>query len=565
MKTAKQIGWDFLRKHRNRLGLAFGMGFMARVVAIVIPLVIGRYLALRYGYASLRSKVFEDIPEAWLLEIENFLLLLLALVTLWFVMGFLERFHTRMSGELLAKELREDLFQAQLGTSPEAFAQRSTGKYLLRYSGDLKQIQNLFSLGILAFVRDLLILIPAFVLFAFLLPELVLPVVLALVLVLLPLGFLNRLLYRASTQRRDKRSGLLSFVSDRLYRHGSIQVLNREKPEMGKFVKRSSRLMEAGRHYFKVEALIRTLIPSLLYLVPGMVFLWLEWGGDNISELNPEALSLGALLIMGMVPIIRRFTRVSIHWQLGMLSIRKYLRVLNMPAAEEEGMRDLDWEEGRLTLDGYTAGLGNPISAQLGPVGITWFHGDTGIGKTGLIRSMLGLEAPIQGQICIDGQDLQGCSQRSVRKRIAVVSNAWPLIGKTVFEAISYSRKAEKRPSAQKMLDKLQRGRLNQQLLSLDDVIGEQGNLLSGGQNRMLLWARSLLTRKPILILDEPFLHLDEHGKKIVIERINRLRTKRNIIVFSVAPPGNEVMPDQTISMQAGREHKMEGMIKRLG
>lgn len=565
MKTARQIGWDFFSKHRRRLGIAFATGLLARMVAIAIPLVIGRHLALRYGYASLRSKVFEDIPQAWFLEIEPFLILLMVLATLWFVLGYLERFHTRMSGELLAKELREDLFQAQLATSPEAFAQRSTGKYLLRYSGDLKQIQNLFSLGVLAFVRDLIILIPAFVLFAFLLPELVLPVVLALVLVLLPLGFLNRLLYRASTKRRDRRSGLLSFVSDRLYRHGSIQVLNREKPEMGKFAKRSSRLMEAGKHYFKVEALIRTLIPGLLYLLPGMVFLWLEWGGENIAELNPEALSLGALLILGMVPIIRRFTRVSIHWQLGMLSIRKYLRVLNMPRAEVEGMMDLDWDEGKLTLDACTTGLGHPISARIGPVGLTWFHGGTGIGKTGLIRLFLGLEAPAQGTISIDGQDIQTCSQRSVRKRIAVVSNAWPLVGKTVFEAISYSRKAEKRPSAQKMLDKLQRGRLNQQLLNLDDVIGEQGSLLSGGQNRILLWARALLTRKPILILDEPFLHLDDLGKSVVADRINRLRTKRNIIVFSVNPPGDEVTPDQTISMQAGTEQEPERKIKRIG
>lgn len=567
MKTSPQIWKAFFRKHQKRVGIAFATGLLARVVAIAIPLVIGRHLALRYDYASIRSRVFENIPESWFLESEGFLWMMLVLAAVWFTFGYLERFHTKMLGELLAKELREDLFQAQLETAPAAFAQRSTGKYLLRYSGDLKQIQNLFNLGIMAFLRDLLILVPALILFAFLLPELALPIVLAFVLVLLPLVFLNRFLYHASAKRRDRRSGLLSFVSERLYRHGTIQVLNREKPELGKFLKRSDQLTEAGRSYFRIESFIRTLIPSLIYSLPGMVFLWLEWGGGGVSNLNPEALSLGALLILAMVPIIRRLAGVSIHWELGTLSMRKYLAVLNLPRAEAEDNAELEWEEGLLKLEAYGGSDDVCLTAQLGPVGITWIQGDTGSGKTQLIRSLLGLEPPVQGRITIDGQDVEACSYHSVRKRIGVVSEAWPLLGKTVFEAISYSRRVEKRQTAERMLDKLQTGMLNPYHLRLDDLVGEQGGLLSGGQTRLLLYARALLTRKPILVLDEPFLHLDERGKRVVADRINRLRTKRNIIVLSGFPPGGELVPDQVLFLKPGDGDReaFTSSIKKLG
>lgn len=554
MKSSRQIFTQFFRQHSSRIGMAFGAGLLARLMALALPLVIGRYLALRFGYSSLRARVFGFLPDEWLVDTAVFFWILLSLVSIWFAFRYIERYQTSMIGELLVKQLREDLFQTQLKTAPDAFARRTAGKYLLRYSGDLKQIQNFFNLGIMAFTRDLLILIPAAIIFATLLPELALPSLIAFSLLILPLMFLNRMLYKASVKRRDRRSGLLAFVSERLYRHSVVQTLNREKPEIGKFNKRSERLTEAGRSYFRIEGFIQTMIPALIYLIPGVLFLWMEWNPTGVQNLDPEALSLGALLLLAIAPIFRRMAQVTVRWELGKLSMRKFLVVLNLPLAEEEGKPDLELIEGKLVLQGLsqreeTSEENEDLesSVEIGPSGLTWIQGKTGAGKTQLVSMLLQVRNSGKGQALIDGQDISLCNHRSVRKQIGVVSTAWPLLGRTVFEAISYSRRDEKRKSAGNMLTKVQAGVTHHKRLELDDLIGDQGNKLSGGQATLLLFARAFLTRKHILVLDEPFLHLDEANKDTIVRRLNRLRNKRNIIILSNEAPFPELPPDQVL------------------
>lgn len=548
MIRGRDILLGFLREHRLRVGIAFGAGLLARLAALLLPLVIGRFLALHFGYATFRGSLLQELPESWLGNASSFLVLLLAVSSFWFLCRYLERFQTLLLGELLVKQIREDLFRIQLRTQAEAFAQRNVGKYLLRYSGDLRGVQNLVSLGIMGFLRDMLLLIPAVILFGMILPELALPCTIGFVALLLPLAFLNRVLYRASLRRRDRRSGMLAHVSERLYRHQVIQALNRENPEVSRFEKRSDRLTDAGRQYFRIEALIRTLIPTLVYLLPGLLFWYLE-GSPQLPD--PESLSLGALLLIAMVPVFQRIARVTVHWELGKLSLRKLLAVMNLPTESRDQQPDVEFQHGKLAFENL--GLAridqpNPPGSwnlELGPTGITWIEGPTGAGKTQLIRTLMQHVQPSDGQILLDGQDLAAHNPKSIRRHIAVVSEAWPLMGKNVFEAISYSRKKAKREGAGRMLDKVQAGLPPGIRLELDSPIGDLGSRLSGGQHMLLLFARAFLTRKPILILDEAFVALDEPSTRIIVRRLQKLRLKKNIIILSSRPPLDALKADR--------------------
>ena len=374
----------------------------------------------------------------------------------------------------------------------------------------------------------------------------------AFLLLLLPLLLLNRHLYRASVKRRDRRSALLAFVSERLLRHSAIQVLNRGKVEGKKFRKRSEKLAAAGKGYFKIESLVRTLIPSLVYLVPGFLFLWMDWRG--IGGTDPEALSMAALLLIAVAPLFRRIARVTVHWELGKLSMRKLLVVMNQEAAEEGGKPDLELVEGKvechgLALETETGVLFEGLEMEMEGNGLTWMQGGTGKGKTALVRLFLRTLEGYEGEILVDGQDIRACNLRSVRKRMAVVSDAWPLLGKTVFEAVSYSRKAERRGRVEAMLQKLQSALPEHARVGLDDPIGDMGNRLSGGQATLLQFARAFLTRKPILLLDEPFRHLDQAHIDLLSKMLNRLKSKRNILILSGNPPLQSLKVDQFISL----------------
>lgn len=572
MTTAAQLYRAFARQHAWRIGLVFVAGLAARGLRISIPLLIGRFAAIRFGYAGGRAGSLTSWSGAWSVENERFPILLMGLLAAWFCSRYLERYQTAYLGERLVQSIRERLFLGQLETSPAAFSQRTVGKYLLRYSGDLKQIQNLFNLGMMGFARDLLVVIPTGILFAALLPGLALPSLCCAALLLLPLAFLNRRLYRASVRRRDRRSGLLAFVSERLEGHAVIQVLNRTRVEASKFNKHSRRLAEAGMVYFRVESFIRTLIPSLVYLVPGMLFLWLDWQGKTSTGFDPESLSLAALLLIAMAPVFRRTARVTVHWELGKLSMRKLLAVINQEKAELEEKPALELDEGEFECQdlGFHFIPGRPLfqnlNFSLGIGELCWLQSPGGSGKTTFAKLMAGLVDPTEGKMMVDGKDMLAHSLKSRRKLLAVVSDAWPMLGKTVFEAISYSRKPEKRQRAQKMLDKVQAGTPVEQRLGLDDLIGEGGSRCSSMQLKLLQYARAFLTRKPFLLLDEPLRGLDAKSEAVILKALSSLKEKRGMLILSVHEPPDGLAVDNLLSFERGNEKEEKSkLFRRLG
>ena len=83
------------------------------------------------------------------------------------------------------------------------------------------------------------------------------------------------------------------------------------------------------------------------------------------------------------------------------------------------------------------------------------------------------------------------------------------------------------------MLAKVQAALPESQKLLIDDPIGELGNKLTSSQKVLLQFARAFLTRKPILLLDEPFAHLDADNQAVIFKMLLKLRNRRNVIVFS--------------------------------
>ncbi|RMG18813.1 MAG: ATP-binding cassette domain-containing protein, partial [Bacteroidetes bacterium] len=113
------------------------------------------------------------------------------------------------------------------------------------------------------------------------------------------------------------------------------------------------------------------------------------------------------------------------------------------------------------------------------------------------------------------------------------VSSEIPLLGRKVFEAISYSRKAEKKAKASMVLEHLLEGNPSLPFMALEDKIGEAGNSLSKGQLKLLAYARALLTNKKIVLIDEPFEGFDEEAIPFWAEILKQMATHRKVIVFS--------------------------------
>jgi ABC-type multidrug transport system fused ATPase/permease subunit len=507
------------------------------MATILLPVSIGKFYALVFGFEGNRAVLLDFLPKTFYDTVSHFLLLFLVLILIYFIANYFRRYLVASTGELLTYELRNRLFAHQIKLATRIYEEKGVGKYLLRYSGDLKSIQNYLTKGIIGFATDVLLIILFLIALATISHLLTLISIVAIVLMIIPISMLNERLHHISVSRRNQKSGLLSFVSQRLEAMISIKAFNREVPEKAKFAKRSQQLFQSGLAFHRLSSFIFVLVPGLLYVMIALIMYAIYWQKASGMLIDQGAFLSAFLLIITMLPVFRRSLRIVVTWKLGLISIKKLQNVLDLPEEDQTGKNDLVLGEASLSLKDVSFRFGENyvfqgISANWSAQGLHLVVGGTGMGKSTLAKLLLGIYPDYEGEIKIDEQDIREVFVKSLRKQVAIISEAYPLLGKTVFEAISYSRKTSKRKGAALLLNKVQQGLPKEAMLSLDDRIGHQAGNLSRGQIRILLVTRALLTRKPILILDEPFANIEPQIKAHLIQLILKLKRKRTIVLM---------------------------------
>src|SRR5258706_540931 len=190
---------------------------------------------------------------------------------------------------------------------------------------------------------------------------------------------------------------------------------------------------------------------------------------------------------------------------------------------------------------------------------ITWLSGIPGSGKTTLMKILTGLYRPQQGEITVDGKSIFSLSRHTLRKNITMVSDELPLLGKTIFECISYSRKEEKREKAKEVLEKLKFKLTGNSESDLDYKIFDGGKNLSASQRKLLRIARALLTRKKFILMDEPVHDLYEPTRNNLAAVLEKLKGKRTVVVIS----SENISPgfyDNAIELVPSKELRAQGM-----
>lgn len=514
------------------------MGFIASVLLILLPVSLGKYFDLLFGYNSKRAHFLDALPFSFWDSIPEFILFFTVATALWLISNFAYRYLTAELGLAFANELRVQLFERQMYIPLAEYDRKGHGKYLLRYSGDLGSIKNYLVRGVLRFAIDLGLILLALAGLYMLNAEVLSGLLIGFGIIIVVVFFLNRILYSRSVQMRNKRSGLLAYVAQRLRAMNTIQAFNRYAPEEKRFESRSKIVYRAGKRYQLIYQFIFTLIPVMLYWTLALTLYTFSKTGE-LSQSHHGNLVAFVLLFITVLPIFRRLLRISTVWKVGNISFQKLIRILELGSADLIPNTPFAWKEGTIELqqvgfsyDGQKFVL-RSINAKIPPKSFAFVKGRTGSGKTTLIKLLMALYPPTEGYILIDKQDIRSVHPKSLRRHITVVSEEFPLLGRTVFEAISYSRKREKRPKAQQVLDFLQAQFPPERHLQLDDRIGELGDRLSKGQTKMLLYARAILSEKPILLIEDPFKNLHGQVKKQIIAWLEENRKQRSILFFA--------------------------------
>ena len=194
--------------------------------------------------------------------------------------------------------------------------------------------------------------------------------------------------------------------------------------------------------------------------------------------------------------------------------------------------------------------------------------GRSGAGKSTLVNLLLRFYDLEQGRILIDGQDIAGVTQNSLRAQIGMVTQDTSLLHRSVRENILYGR-----PDAgeAEMVEAARQARAHEFILGLTDPkgrsgydahVGERGVKLSGGQRQRIAIARVMLKDAPILLLDEATSALDSEVEAAIQASLYRLMEGKTVVAIAhrlstIAAMDRLVVMDKGRIVEEGDHHSL--------
>jgi ATP-binding cassette subfamily B multidrug efflux pump len=255
--------------------------------------------------------------------------------------------------------------------------------------------------------------------------------------------------------------------------------------------------------------------------------------------------------------------------QEGMRSIAVPRQMPDKPGAatlqvEKGAVKFEDVHFGYGTARGVLHGINLSIAAgeRIGLIG------PSGAGKSTLVNVLLRFYDLESGRILIDGQDIAGVTQESVRARIAMVTQDTSLLHRSIRDNIRYGRpeagEAEVREAAARAhaLDFIETLEDWYGRHGFEAHVGERGVKLSGGQRQRIAIARVILKNAPILVLDEATAALDSEVEAAIQEQLEGLMRGRTVIAIAhrlstIAKLDRLVVLDQGRIVETGTHNEL--------
>jgi len=185
---------------------------------------------------------------------------------------------------------------------------------------------------------------------------------------------------------------------------------------------------------------------------------------------------------------------------------------------------------------GFSYGAGDPdilrgASLKIAAGEMVAVIGPSGGGKTTLMKLMMGLMEPNQGQVLVDGKPLKGIGLAAWRRRIGSVAQDDQLFAGTLAENIAFF---DPEIDMRRVVDVAKRTAIHDDIEAMpmryDSLVGDMGSALSGGQKQRVLLARALYLDPVALFIDEGTAHLDPKSEEKVASFVKDLKITRIVI-----------------------------------
>ncbi|MBT2377344.1 ABC transporter ATP-binding protein [Streptomyces sp. ISL-111] len=451
---------------------------------------------------------------------------------------------TGRTGERALYSLRLKIFAQLQRLGLDYYERELTGRIMTRMTTDVDALSTFLQTGLVtAFVSVVTF-------FGIMVALLVLDVQLALVVfATLPVLIIGTFFFRRSSVKayelaRERISGVNADLQESVSGLRIVQAFGREHDGAARFSERSDSYRQAR---VRGQWLISIYFPfvQLLASVAAAAVIIVGAGRVDNGTLTTGALVAYLLYIELFFAPVQQLSQVFDGYQQATVSLGRIQELLREPTSTADSDEPLDVHSlrGEIVFDNVSFAYDKEdeaVEALTGvdlriPAGQTVaFVGETGAGKSTLVKLVARFYDPTSGRVTADGTDLRHLDMTAYRHRLGVVPQEAYLFPGTVRDAIAYGlpdatdarvEAAARAVGAHDMVATLEGGYLHE--------VAERGRNLSAGQRQLIALARAELVDPDILLLDEATAALDLASEALVNQATDRLTGRRTTLVVA--------------------------------
>ena len=537
VKSGNIIDWSVLKRllkfvtpYRKSF---YGLIILTVVLGVLTPL---RPILIQYT-------IDNDVAFGDYAGMVNIMIVLLALLVAHSLAQYAHTYLSGWLGQQVIRDIRARLYEHIVNLRLKFFDKTPIGRLVTRTISDVETLADVFSEGLAAMAGDLLQVI--FIL-AFMFYEdwrLALLSLSTIPLLLISTYIFKEKIKVTFNDVRNAVANLNTFVQEHITGMNIVQIFGSEKTEFRKF----TNINEEHRHANLRSVLYYSIyFPVAEIIAAAGIGLLVWYGAKGVIQFDQTGITIGKLIafIMYIQMFFRPIRMIADRYntlQMGIVSTSRIMNLLdNEEHVQQTGSIKPDHIRGAIEFRNVWFAYNDEqyvlkdINISINAGETVAFVGATGAGKSSIINLLNRFYEINQGEITIDGVNIQEYELGLLRKKIGVVLQDVFLFSDTIYNNITLGNldvteemvwHAADLVGARRFIDRLP-GKLSYNVM-------ERGATLSVGQRQLISFIRAMVYNPKILILDEATSSVDSETEDMIRQAIDKMMRGRTSVVIA--------------------------------